>query len=68
MSRKYNAAVRNRKKSADRNDKQMLFLLSENLYEEMRDVAYSNDKTLSAFIRESIRRNIMKYKERFDNV
>lgn len=68
MSRKYNAAVRNRKKSADRNDKQMLFLLSENLYEEMRDVAYSNDKTLSAFIRESIRRNIMKYKERFNNV
>jgi len=56
--------IRNRVRSSSRNDKQFLFLASEDLLSQMRNTAYSHDISLSAFIRESIRRNISRYQER----
>lgn len=55
------ATVRNRIRSPRRNDKPFLFLASEELLNQLRETAYRNDLSLSAFIRESIRRNIKNY-------
>ena len=60
----HQSPIRNRVRGRQRNDKQFLFLASEDLLTQMRNTAYSNDLSLSAFIRESVRRNISRYQER----
>jgi hypothetical protein len=57
-----NSAIRNRK-SGNVQSKRLLFVLHEELLDQIREVANANHVSVGHFLRESARRNIAAYKQ-----
>lgn len=53
--------IRNRKNKTD--EKVYPFVVRKDLYQEIENIAYSNDISVAHFIRESVKRNLAAYKK-----